>query len=393
MKTINKTDSKRGKSILSIHGQNRLLFYAQLLDEIAGYYTCKDTKLCMYKDKQTFFHDQVVVENERMMKNQLMDLSCVLKQMAMETYVSDYSIEKHRKQLINGLEENELNVEEVYAFCYPKGRLEIGVNCFAKPGDYYSVDEMATFVSSVFRRKMNPDKECMAYIFEEPMLVVFREELNYQLSHYVARATKQDESISGDNYIVQNYPDGRSLIAISDGMGSGEKAKEDSELVVELYDKLLEAGMKMTDAAREVNDVLCMRTKSLRTATLDSCVLDLCSGTVSLLKAAASPTYIKNNDKVEKIVSNTLPFGIIQGEQGENFYQVIEENTQLILVTDGVYDAFFNKGKDMLKEYIQSLHEKTPKQIANKILQMAIGLSQGEIRDDMTVFVCILGSK
>ena len=60
----------------------------------------------------------------------------------------------------------------------------------------------------------------------------------YILKAIVKQVRKADSSISGDSYIVTELKDNSKIIAISDGMGSGEKSKEVSETVISMIEKM-----------------------------------------------------------------------------------------------------------------------------------------------------------
>lgn len=397
MRRMNDVITESKEQILSKHGQRQLLFYAQILDEIADYYTLKDPEIRLYTDRQKLWQDKLQAENGRIMEGQLKDMAFFLKKMARESYEIPPVLEKCKRQIIKRLRENDLCVEEVYVMEYQNGRLEVGVYCHASEGDYFSTQELVDYLSTITHRKMVPDKDSVPYIHDEPVYVVCREELSYQIFYNVARATKTGEFLSGDNYLVQEYPDGKVLFLLSDGMGSGEEACDDSTLVVELFDKLLEAGISITEAARQVNDVLCMRTRKLRTASLDICQFNLCSGEGQVLKCGAAPTYLKSGEHVKKMEFQTLPLGIMQGEKGMEKKFFFEEGDMIILVTDGIMDVFDQagdqKGKDELKSLIKRIDSKKPKDVANQILGMAIRLDEGRIRDDMTVLVGVVIGK
>jgi stage II sporulation protein E len=397
MRRANEVVAEKNEQILSKYGQKRLLFYAEILDEIADYYTYKDPEIRLYADRQQLWQDKQQAENGKIMEGQFKDMALLLKKMAKESYDIPPQLEKYKKQIIKRLKENDLCVDEIYVKEYSNCRLEVGVYCYAKQGDYFSTLELVDYLSSITHRKLVPDKDCVSYIHDEPVYIVCREELNYQIFYNVARATKTGEVLSGDNYLVQEYPDGRVLFLLSDGMGSGEEACDDSTLAVELFDKLLEAGVSVREAARQVNDVLCMRTRKLRTASLDICQFNLSSGEGIVLKCGAAPTYLKSGSHVRKIEFQTLPLGIMQGEQGSEKNFFFEEGDMVILVTDGIMDVFDQawdkRGKDQLFRFIERLDCQKPKDVANQILGMAIKLDEGRIRDDMTVVVGVFAAK
>ena len=395
MKRMKDTVESKEEMLLSLHGQKRLLFYAQILDEIADYYTCKDPEIRICTDRQAIWLDKLQVENGRIMEGQLKDISLLLKNMAKESYKIPSALEKCKYQIIKKLKENDLMVKEVYVMEHKNGRMEVGVTCHAKPGDYYSTQEMVDFIAGLTHRKLVPDKDSVSYIHDEPVMIVCREELCYQLFYNVARATKTGEVLSGDNFLTQEYADGRTLFVLSDGMGSGEEACEDSTVVVELFDKLIEAGVTQDEAARQVNDVLCMRTRKLRTASLDTCQFNLCTGEGSLLKCGAAPTYIKRGNEVIRKEFQTLPLGIMQGEKGKQEIFFFEEGDVIILVSDGITDVFENREeeisqRDDLVRFLEQIDSRKPKELANQILGMAIKRDGGRIRDDMTVLVGVV---
>jgi len=383
--------------LLSAHGQRRLLFYAQILDEIADYYKCKEPEVRLYTDRQKLWQDKLQAENGKIMENQLKDMACLLKNMATESVKQPSSLERCKKQIVKKLKENDMYVEEIYVMEHPNGRMEIGVCCHAKAGDYYSTQELAEYLSTIARRKLQPDRDCASYIHDEPVMIVCREELQYQVFHSVARATKTGEILSGDNYLVSEYDDGRELFVLSDGMGSGEDACDDSTMVVELFDRLLEAGITEKEAARQVNDVLCMRTRKLRTATLDVCRVNLCTGEATFLKCGAAPAYIKRGDEVFRVELQTLPLGIMQGEYGKNVCRFLEDGDLIILVTDGITDVYERMeedgGEEALQKLIEQIDTRKPREFANQILGMAIRMDEGKIRDDMTVLVGVVMGK
>lgn len=88
--------------------------------------------------------------------------------------------------------------------------------------------------------------------------MLFIEDTGFQVLHGAARVTKEGESISGDNYgcICE---DGRFVLCLSDGMGSGLAASQESETVVELFEQFLRSGFSRETAARMINSALVLQ--------------------------------------------------------------------------------------------------------------------------------------
>ena len=104
---------------------------------------------------------------------------------------------------------------------------------------------------------------------------------------------------------------GKLAVALSDGMGSGEKACRESTLVMELLEELLEAGFPAKAAIQMINTTLVMGREEIHFSTVDLSMFDLYTGECRLIKAGASSTFIKKGNKVERISSSSLPIGVM----------------------------------------------------------------------------------
>ena len=109
----------------------------------------------------------------------------------------------------------------------------------------------------------------------------------------VARIGKDCNKISGDNFMMRELGGGKLAVALSDGMGSGEKACRESTLVMELLEELLEAGFPAKAAIQMINTTLVMGREEIHFSTVDLSMFDLYTGECRLIKAGASSTFIQ----------------------------------------------------------------------------------------------------
>ena len=65
----------------------------------------------------------------------------------------------------------------------------------------------------------------------------------------VSRRVKDGEEVSGDVFTCLPLPSGEMLIALSDGMGSGQDAFSESSLVIELLEQMAEAAKDTTEGS------------------------------------------------------------------------------------------------------------------------------------------------
>ena len=71
----------------------------------------------------------------------------------------------------------------------------------------------------------------------------------------VANAAKGGAWISGDSHSTIELGAGKYAIAISDGMGNGERAHKESTETIQLLQKILHSGIDETVAIKSVNSV------------------------------------------------------------------------------------------------------------------------------------------
>ncbi len=101
--------------------------------------------------------------------------------------------------------------------------------------------------------------------------------------------------------------DGKYLIAISDGMGSGKEAKKASSSAVKMLNRMLSSGFDKDTSLELINSSMYINSKEDSYATLDIAILDLYSGNMEFMKNGACPTFIKNKKDVTVVKSISLP--------------------------------------------------------------------------------------
>ena len=204
----------------------------------------------------------------------------------------------------------------------------------------------------------------------------------------MAKLTREEEKISGDNYICRQEEGGKFVMCLSDGMGSGMDACRESEIVVELLEQFLESGFTQETAARMVNSALVLKGREGMFSTVDICALDLYTGICSFLKAGAASTFIKRDHWVEAISSESLAAGLVQQIDFDTASRKLYHGDYLIMMTDGVLDALpLDREEETMKEIIMDVQEENPREVSRGILERVLGYSDYRARDDMTVLV------
>lgn len=217
---------------------------------------------------------------------------------------------------------------------------------------------------------------------------IFVEEPRFFVLSGFSRAVKENETVSGDNYALTESEKGRITILLSDGTGSGEDARRGSERVLDLMEKLLEAGYGMETALQLINAALFARGEEQNHPTLDICDMNLYDGKCSFWKVGGAASFLKKGEKVEQLAMGNLPLGVFQNIQVQPMHRRLQDGEYLIMMSDGVLDALGEVNyEEAMYDAISEISEQNPKEIAEKLLQMVIHLSGGRILDDMTILV------
>jgi stage II sporulation protein E len=214
-------------------------------------------------------------------------------------------------------------------------------------------------------------------------------ENKYKLEMGLASTKKNRSEISGDTSTCIKLQDGKYLVGLSDGMGSGKEAKKNSKAVIELLGKLLNTGFDKDVAIDLINSVMLLKQEDDMFATLDVAIFDSINGKTEFVKVSACPTFIKKNGKVDIIKSLSLPVGTLENVDIDLYDKELEENDLIIMITDGILESKVEQEQKELWiiELLSSINTSDPQRIADIILQEAVDNGFGVPIDDMTVIV------
>ena len=140
--------------------------------------------------------------------------------------------------------------------------------------------------------------------------------------------------ISGDSLSTFESPDDRFFAICSDGMGSGDQARETSDFSCKFLRGALSAGSPET-ALHLLNSTL--RARSVEcSATADIFSLDLLDGSATFIKSGAAPSFIKRNSSIFRIKSSTAPLGLMKTIDSERIQAEVKGGDYVIMLSDGV---------------------------------------------------------
>lgn len=387
--------------IIPEYGRQRLLNYAESFRDLADLFE-QDEEDSDYQDEHKkddrldYLWQRKLQENQELLADHLKEMAYIMAQVAKETCRYRPMGERRYRQMSKLLKESGILLKNFFELEHEDGHVEISLTMrtasdkYARIGEKerISVEAVADFISVAMGNRLYAAKNAPMYLTPEWNTYYFLEEPAFHLLTGVAKAVKETEKISGDNYSFYETDNGKMVVILSDGMGSGEKASSDSERVVEMMERLLEAGFRKESAIQMINGALTVSGKEDNMSTLDICEMNLYTGECEFIKVGAACTYIKRGRLVDRLSTQNFPLGVFGQLELEVLYRTLQSGDYIIMLSDGILDALSQGiGEEILPEIIGKMDYSNPNEIANQILTYCLKQSSGQIRDDMTVLV------
>lgn len=327
-----------------------------------------------------------LVKSRLVLSEQIKDMSGLVRTMIEEASTSMEFKNDIEEEIAISLDKKGLDFDDILAVKNNRNRYE--VTLYRKPcaGQQNCNKD---FVSSISRtlgvRMVRENTKCK--ISKDSSMCQFRlvEAENYNVTTAIARCSK--EEISGDNYSFGEVGEGRYMVALSDGMGSGQRANNESSITISLLEKFIEAGYERNAAIKATNSVLVFRANNESYATIDLGIIDMYDGIGEFIKIGSAPTFIKSGMDVSVLNSTTLPAGILEDIEIESEIIEFKNGDMVVMVTDGITDADRETKERWVVKLLKEYDSVNPKEIADHVLMSAKEKYGGKIKDDMTVLV------
>ena len=216
--------------------------------------------------------------------------------------------------------------------------------------------------------------------------ISFVEEGGFQVSFGVSRRSKKGETVCGDTFSFTNYNKKKAVMLLSDGMGVGESAGRDSRQLIEAFETMLEAGIHEEYALEILHDVLLGREKA-EYATLDAAVISLQTGTLRLLKAGGTATFIRHRQSVERILPSGLPPGCLTEQRFDIHSKKLYDGDMVIMLSDGMLNFETTAGRPSMEEILLGIRPGSAQRFAEELMKAA---PEEDHDDDRTVLVAVV---
>ena len=191
--------------------------------------------------------------------------------------------------------------------------------------------------------------------------------------------------VCGDCYDSFTDPTGALYIVLSDGMGTGSRARIDSALACSMASRLIKGGISLPAALEMVNTSLMVKSSDESFATLDICRLDLNSGECVIYKAGAAASYIKSADRLLRASVSSAPAGTGGRVTVPAQKFRVAPGDMVVMATDGaVLD------EDWLSRELSRGDLRTPQELAEFLARSARSADSGRV-DDISVITVAVG--
>lgn len=347
----------------------------------------------MQQQYELYQHDQhyrkQIQDARQLVAEQLQGVSQVMEDLAKEIKREGQELHLQEEQIREALEGLGLSIQSVDIISLEEGNVEIEIaHTFGK-----GYDECRKIIAPLLSDILGEHIAVKAERYPEQSgyaaNVQFGSAKEYEIETGIAGAAKGGDLLSGDSFSTVELGNGKFAVAISDGMGNGERARLESSTALSILQQLLQSGMDEKLAIKSVNSVLLLRSSDEMYATVDVALIDMYTAKTTFMKIGSTPSFIKRGNEVIMITANNLPVGILQEIDVDLIRVQLLPGDTLIMMTDGIYDAPGHAvNKEMwMKRVIQEIEEDQPQEIAEQLLETIVRYHDGEIIDDMTVVV------
>jgi len=367
----------------------RLNGYAESFRELArSFEVGRSSKLC---DRRTLFEEERQSENRKVIAGHLKELADIMEQTAEEIAGLEPLEKGLWKKLLIAMRDRDVELEGACILPANENGRQISLRLRTRREGGIPAADLADLLEPFFGRKYTLSYTTAEWVDSESRTFLFVEQPIYMAFTGFARVVKSGEEISGDNISVLQSEKGTLSLLLSDGTGSGDGACRGSGWVLDLTEKLIENGYGAETALRLVNAAAVTMGDEIGHPTLDMCQIDLARGCCEFCKAGGAISFHKRGSEVEPVEGGQLPLGIFQDLEPHRKFLSLRDGDSIILMTDGVLDAFHENGyEESVVGFLENMDETGPQEMAEKLMQLAIFASGGNIRDDMTILVAMI---
>lgn len=325
-------------------------------------------------------------ENREMIAGQIDAMAKVMGDCMEEETLSDDKERWNLMQMRYHLRDVGLRVSKIHMYQRKNGASRLEMELTARWGNCITMKEVLEHLEGCSRCQWISAEGNRSIVGREKATYVFVQKPKFMCSYGVAKLVQGGQEVSGDSFRAGRCEGCRFVMALSDGMGSGPQANRESETVVDMFFRFVEAGFSVEVALRLMNAAMIFGAEAERFSTLDACLVDEYSGIVDIYKVGAHVSFVKRKNTVEVVGAESLPMGATVSLDTVPYRSYLEEGDFLVMVTDGVLEYLHvDNPVEVLQDIIEEMSEVDAATFSRKILERMMLFTGGVVQDDMTV--------
>src|SRR5690625_1366806 len=330
-----------------------------------------------------------VKESKKIVADQLKGVSDVMDNFANEIVKERKRHEKQEIEIVRALKRMDIELEKLDIYRLDRGNIDIEMGITLQMYRGEGPKLIAPILTNILKETIVVLSEDVSPFPNSTTYITFGSAKRYEVTTGIACAAQGGGLVSGDAYTKMEIGKGKYALAISDGMGNGLRAREESMETLRLLKQILQTGISEQVAIQSINSILTLRTTDEIFATLDLAIINLHNAMLRCLKIGSAPSFIKRGKEFIRIHANNLPIGIVEHVELELVSEKLKPGDMLIMMSDGVYDGprYVKNNERWLERKITQMKTSDPQEIADLLLEEIIRTEHGIIRDDMTVIV------
>lgn len=237
-------------------------------------------------------------------------------------------------------------------------------------------------IRKIIQRKLLRNIDIIIETIDGYKKLSITKKLSFKYDSAAITIAKGKESVSGDNYLIKDDKSNAHLIAsISDGMGKGYVAYNESKNVLSLVDNLTDSNIKSDSFFNIMNTFYRLKEYNDIYSTLDFAEISKISGKLKFYKLGCTTSYIyKNNGDIITVENKNLPLGINMLIYTNEFY--LDDGDILFMFSDGITEFM---SENEIKDKIVYLSNQPSQLIINSFLGE---LNITDNQDDLSI-ICI----
>ena len=217
----------------------------------------------------------------------------------------------------------------------------------------------------------------------------FRSAIRYQLEYDIYKHSQSQQWVSGDSYRIFPLHSGLMAIMLSDGMGTSELAKRESDRLIQMMQECLTHNMDPETAMHTMHYVLSLKSDSDMYATIDFALVDLQLGDLWCWKAGSMTTYVLRGSELFKIESKSAPIGFLPDFSVDTEMISLLSEDIIVMISDGVFGSHENWARQE-QYFLQLIRQGMKKGVSIQVVLYDVMAQYKErypISDDCTVML------